>query len=354
MKILITAPSLAEAENVSGISTVVRQIIKNIPFEFSHFAAGRRDGEKSGLGWIFRQVFLLPNFLIKFKREKPDLLHLNTALTPLAIGRDAILAKTAQFLKIPILLHIHGGKFFTQGFGNDFYKRLTKKLLQRASAVVVLSETEKEFIEKIGNELKIHVLPNAVSIDEIEKSEREQKEKKTIVFLSRLHEGKGLKEIRETCRILKNKGIEFHFEAYGAGEKKDSFVRQMTEILGEDFYYGGVVSGREKWKALSGADVFLLPSHYEGLPLSLLEAMAAGCVAVASDVGSIGEIIEDKKNGFLIKSRNVAQIVEKLEFLLSDKADWKNLRRNAEQTIEKKFNINNYIKSLETIYRKIS
>lgn len=353
MKILITAPSLAEAENVSGISTVVRQIIQKSPFEFSHFAAGRRDGEKIGLRWFYNQAFLFPNFFVRIKQESPDLLHLNTALTPLAIGRDAVLAKIAQYLKTPILLHIHGGKFFTQGFSNNFYKRLIKKMLYRTSAVVVLSETEKEFIEKIGNDLKIHVLPNAVSFAEIEKVEHKKKKKKTILFLGRFHKGKGLKEIRETCRILKNKDIEFRFEGYGAGEEKDSFVRQMTEILGKDFYYGGVVSGREKWKALSDADVFLLPSHYEGLPLALLEAMAAGCVAVASDVGSIGKVIEDGKNGFLIRPRDTSQIVEKMEFLFSGEADWENLQRNAEKTIEERFSIKDYVKSLETIYEEI-
>lgn len=353
MKILITAPSLAEAENVSGISTVVRQIIKNSRMEFSHFTAGKRDGEKIGLRWTLKQTILLPDLLLKIKQEKPDVLHLNTALTPLAIGRDVAIAKTAQYLNVPILLHIHGGKFFTKGFSKKIFKRLTEKMLKRADTVVVLSEREREFIENLANDLDIYVLPNAVSFDEIEKLKRENSEKKNIIFLGRLHAGKGLKEIAGAFRDLKDKNIEFRFEAYGAGEEKDAFVRQMTEILGDDFYYGGVVSGREKWKALSNADIFLLPSHYEGLPLALLEAMAAGCVAVASDVGSIGEIIENEKNGFLVKPHDASQIVEKLEFLLSDKTDWENLRRNAEQTIKKMFNIKDYVESLETIYKRI-
>ena len=83
MKILITAPSLSETENVSGISTVVRQIIENSSLEFSHFAAGRKDGQRAGPGWAFKQIFLPAKFLFKIRQEKPDILHLNTSLTPL-------------------------------------------------------------------------------------------------------------------------------------------------------------------------------------------------------------------------------------------------------------------------------
>jgi glycosyltransferase involved in cell wall biosynthesis len=352
MKILITAPSLAEEENVSGISTVGRQIIKHSEEEFSHFVAGRRDSEKIRLSWIFKQTFLLPLFLLKIRQEKPDILHLNTALTPLAIVRDVLLAKTARVMKVPVLLHIHGGKFFTQGFSSDFSKRLTEKMLRLSSVIVVLSKIEKDFFESRWKNLNIQVLQNAVSLDEVKEKKRINKEK-TIIFLGRLHEGKGLKEIVEACQILKGENLRFRFKCFGVGQEKDSFVRQMTEVLGDNFYYGGIVSGREKWQVLAESDIFLLPSHYEGLPMALLEAMASGCVPIVSDVGSIGKVIEDGKNGFLIKPRGVSQIIERLKYLLSSKADWESLRQNSKKTIKKNFDLKDYINKLEHIYREI-
>jgi glycosyltransferase involved in cell wall biosynthesis len=352
MKILITAPNLDEQQNVSGISTVVRQIIENGGQEFSHFAAGRKDGKKIRPGWVFDQILLLPRFLLKVGREKPQVLHLNTALTPLAIGRDLVLARVANLAKVPVLLHIHGGKFFTQGFSRKFFKRLTEKMLRLSSRVIVLSETEKDFIENHWPDLNVSVLPNAVLPGQIKRSPNENAVK-TIIFLGRIDKDKGLKEIIEACRILKDENFRFRFKSYGAGGEKDLFVKKMTEILGDDFYFGGVISGTEKWRVLAESDIFLLPSHYEGLPLALLEAMASGCVAIASDVGSIGEIIEDGKNGFLIKPKDVSQVVKKLKVLLFDKADWAGLRQNARKTIEENFNLRDYIEKLEGIYRKI-
>lgn len=349
MKILITAPSLETRQNVSGISSVVSRIIERASGEFYHFQAGRQDGEKAGVKWFFRQIFVSGRFRREIRDKKIDVVHINTALAPLSIMRDAALAKAANR---PILLHLHGGKFFTQGFGNRFFESLTGKMLRWAKVIVVLSEIEKEFIEKRWQNLDVRVLENSVALDEARTRKPETFEK-TIIFLGRIHEDKGLREIVEACRVLKNENFQFNFKCFGAGEGKDFFVREMTKILGEKFFYGGVASGAEKWRALAESDIFLLPSHYEGLPVALLEAMAAGCVPVASRIGSIASVVTDGFNGFLIEPKNASQIAEKLKTLLADEADWESLRRNARETVGEKFNLKDYIQKLEGIYAEI-
>lgn len=129
----------------------------------------------------------------------------------------------------------------------------------------------------------------------------------------------------------------------------------MSRILGDKFFYGGVVSGAEKWRELERSDIFLLPSRYgEGLPLAILEAMAAKCVVVAADVASVRAVITDGENGLMVEPYNAAQVVEKLKFLLSDRADWKRLQRNARATVEEKYTIGEYAKKLENLYAEIS
>jgi glycosyltransferase involved in cell wall biosynthesis len=82
--------------------------------------------------------------------------------------------------------------------------------------------------------------------------------------------------------------------------------------------------------------------------------MAAGCVPIASNVGSIGLAVKNGVNGFLVEPGNVAEIVEKLRPLLSDEHGLENLRRNARTTIEERFNFKEYIKKLENFYREIA
>ncbi|MGI8642185.1 MAG: glycosyltransferase family 4 protein [Pyrinomonadaceae bacterium] len=353
MKILITAPSLEICQNVSGISSVVRRIIQHSRFDFEHFQAGRKDGEKANISWIFKQILSVPRFYRKIISEKIDIVHINTALNPLSILRDAAFVKMACLAKRPILLHLHGGKFLAQEFENRFLVRIAEKMLKMASVVVVLSELEKEIIERRWQNLNVRVLENAVAPGKEVYGKRKTGEK-TIIFLGRLHESKGLHEIVEVCRILKNENFKFRFNCFGAGDLKDYFVSEMTKILGEKFYYGGVVSGAEKEKALNEADIFLLPSRYgEGLPMAMLEAMAAKCVVVISEMASIGAVVKDGINGFTVEPQNVPQLVGKLKSLLANEKDWESLRKNARATIEKKFNLDDYIRKLENMYTEI-
>jgi hypothetical protein len=114
MKILITAPSLDENRNVSGISTVVRQIVERGTFDYEHFTAGRADGETANARWILKQISLPFRFFQRLKSGKFDAVHVNTAFNALSIARDYALTKAAKAANVPVLLHVHGGKFLAR------------------------------------------------------------------------------------------------------------------------------------------------------------------------------------------------------------------------------------------------
>jgi glycosyltransferase involved in cell wall biosynthesis len=210
---------------------------------------------------------------------------------------------------------------------------------------------EKQAILERLPGLDIEVLPNAVPVDEIpERPERAGP--KSILYIGRLDEKKGLNEIVGACKLLKEEGLEFRFNCYGTGPEGREFIDRMLEALGEDFYYGGVMTGAEKWRVLAENDIFLLPSRYEGLPMALLEAMAAGCVPVVSDVGSVSTVVEDGVNGYLVEPGNAAQVAERLRVLLSE--DLAEMSEKARETIKDRFDIVDYVGKLEAIYKTLS
>ncbi len=351
MKVLITSPSLDENENVSGISTMINGIIEHGSCDFVHFGAGRKDGGKFDLNWIVQQVKLPFVFRQTIARAKPDIIHINTAFEPRSIIRDLVLAKVAG--KCRIILHVHGGRFVMDEFPNRILASLAAELLHRASRIVVQSETESENILVRTPGLNITVLPNAVATENFPDTERVWGTK-NIVYLGRLDEAKGLSEIVEACRQLVAQGFKFRFTCFGKGRDEDRFLRGMETILGKDFHYGGVVSGAEKVKALNSADIFLMPSRFEGLSLAMLEAMAAGCVPVVTNRGSIPSVVEDGRNGFLIDPGDITQIVGRLKFLLSEgEAGWEEYRRNARETVRTRFDISEYTKKLTGIYTEL-
>lgn len=348
LKILITAPSLDETRHVSGISTVVRQIVEHGNFSYTHFEAGRSDGEPKSVFWITKQFALPFRFFTTLKRARIEVVHINTAFNPLSILRDFALIKAAKLAGIPIVLHIHGGKFLVQEFENARLKNIAGKMLRASDEIIVLSELEKKIVEQRWQNVNVKALENAI---EIPASNESAKLKNSMIFLGRLTESKGLYEIIEAVRTLKSEGYDFTFKAFGAGEMQDFFVEEMNKILGNAFDFGGVIAGKAKIEELEKADIFVLPSRYgEGLPMALLEAMAAKCVCIVSEMASIGAVVQDGENGFLVAPQNVSALIIKMRMILSANTNFETLRENARKIVAEKFNLRDYIKRLEQIY----
>jgi len=354
MKVVITAPSLDEDKNVSGISTLARNLIDRQAADYVHFEAGRRDGEAADAGWIARQTILPFRFFGALRSAQPDVVHINTAFIPLAIVRDTSLAAAARLAHRPVLLHIHGGPYVMNEIKNQALAAAARNLIKMSAGAIVFSDGEARSLLKRYTGTKLYVLPNAIPTDNIPETERDSAEK-TIIFFGRLHESKGLAHIIDAMRVLKGQGFKFKYVCYGDGPEKQSFIAGMTAILGDKFSFRGVAKGAAKWKALSEADIFFQPSRDEGLPLALLEAMAAGCVPVMSASGAVADVIEDGRNGFLIEAGNTIETVGRLKMLLSESLNgWNELRDNARATVREKYDFTNYVERLRKIYGEIA
>lgn len=351
-RVLITSPSLDEKRNVSGISTLVREIIRCGTNEYIHFPAGRQDNEKVGIPWILRQLALPLRFAAKIVSSNPNSIHINTSFEPLSIYRDFLLTLVSNFLGKPVLLHIHGGRYLVEEMDGTVLNYCAGEMLRGASGILALSSNEKDTLIIRYPGLRVDVLPNAVPLSKFQ-SGKPENDIPVIIFLGRIHKSKGLETIIHAAKELKEAGKLFQFRCYGTGPDEEKFVSEMTSLLGGSFSFGGVVGGNEKWDALRSADIFLLPSDFEGLPLSLLEAMSCGCIPVVTDVGSIGTLVINGENGFLVERSNVGQVVDKLSYLLENRTQWKDLQTAARSTIVRDFLMDGYVKKLGQIYRDI-
>jgi len=104
---------------------------------------------------------------------------------------------------------------------------------------------------------------------------------------------------------------------------------------------------------LAATDIFVLPSLTEGLPLALLEAMAAGKPVVASDVGGIPTVIGDKKEGLLVRPKDPVALKEAITVLINDKDLAKRLTANAMELAGRRFSVEKMAKSYEETYTDI-
>src|SRR5690349_14984029 len=111
-RILITSPSLNTKENVSGISTLVADIIQFSNFNFVHFQLGSKDGLKKNLVWALRQVNIYIQIFFTSIFKKFEIVHLNIGLEKFSIIRDSLILYIVKLIfRKKVIFHVHGGYY---------------------------------------------------------------------------------------------------------------------------------------------------------------------------------------------------------------------------------------------------
>ncbi|MBE7171905.1 MAG: glycosyltransferase family 4 protein [Williamsia sp.] len=354
MNILITAPSLNESENVSGISTIVRTIINSnrSSVKFLHFRIGNKDGEPKGFKWAVSQVALLPRMARFIRRQRINAVHLNTDFTKTSLLRDfVIFSFLKNVMHKPVLLHIHGGHMLMKPPAKgSLFKWVIDRMLKHSDKNVVLSAVEQEQLRKAYG-AESEALPNAVETKELKPLSKNFTAGIKFIFLGRIVRSKGVYQIAEAFKQLNAYHDRCSFTVYGSGPELAPLLQELEAIPTLRFEYKGIARGEEKWKALEQANVFLLPSLYgEGLPIAMLEAMQAGCVPVVSDDASITTVVNNGVNGFVIKKGDQGALVETMKNILTQRSGLEQLSQAAKSTIIEHYGISQYMRNLASYY----
>lgn len=355
MQAIITSPSLDPTQNVSGVSSVTQFIIDNNgAVDYVHFELGRKDKEKGG----WRRI---PAILSKLKEwrkvleQYPDaIIHYNFPLSAPSILRDPLFMLAARRRKRKTVIHVHGGVFLTSPSTPWLLERILRWVFQGNDPIIVLSEREKNALQSRFHCNNIHVLPNCIDLSEAMKFKRQVPTSSIEMgYLGRIAESKGMTELLEACKELKRQNVPFHLHIAGKEENEGRFLPEFTNALGDNFVYEGIVSGVRKIDFLQKIDTFVLPSYFEGLPISLLEAMSFGSVPITTMVGSIPSIVEDGQNGMAIASHSVPAIVEAVKRLAMDTKKRQALSTMAQHTIFSRFSPKEYTATLNGIYHQL-
>lgn len=352
MNILITAPSLDTKNNVSGISSVVNNILATTDLDYIHFEVGKQDKEKRGLRWILKQFYLPIQLFIVFFKNKIDIFHLNAPLNKLSVIRDFTLLTVAKIFRKKTILHFHGGEFLIEIPENKFLLNFLKIYFMLGDKVITLSSYEKKLVSKNYNIPLEKIVPLENCVIPLTNIVKEKKEKVRVIFLGRIVESKGINEIIESMKELYDFRKDFEFFLYGTGPLENKINEELSFYMKESFKFMGIISGEEKNEAMIKSDIFILPSLYgEGLPIALLEAMNTENICIVTDDGSMATVINNNKNGFIVEKGNCKDLFEKLNTSvdLIVKGD-KTISNNSKNTILDKYNSSIYSKKLKKIY----
>lgn len=248
------------------------------------------------------------------------------------------------------------------GFHIGDYNKIQKYLyisLERVLSIftykiIAVSEGEKKKIVQAGfcQEQKIVVIPNGVIIpkEKVIQLNFLQKPKKVISF-TRFNYQKNTEMIVDICKLLKILSIvdDFEFQIYGDGEDFSKIKKLISE---ENFdkiinLAGPDPDARNK---LVDGFCYISTSRWEGLPISLLEAMAVGLPVIATNVVGNRDIIENYKDGFLFDSDNLSEAAKILSELAVSKDLWEKISSGAIKKVEENFSIKKMITQIEELY----
>ena len=287
-------------------------------------------------------------FLIKL--PKYNIVHVNMA-SDASYYRKSVFVRTAGIYHKKIVIHQHGGNFveFYEKDLSDAGRRRVKKLLSMGDAFLVLGTAWKDFFGTIIGRDKITIFPNAIQLPVLEKK---QYGVHKILFLGRMCKEKGIGELLAVMPKIKEKYPDVHL--YLGGIWEDQELQAEAAELKDYVTDLGWVGGVEKQNYLRECDIFVMPSYFEGQPVSILEAMANACGIVASRIGGIPDMIIEDETGILVMPQDTKTLEEGLCRLLAEPELCRKLGGNARRKIENEFSIEDNIKQLLAVYESIS
>ncbi|RCU49461.1 glycosyltransferase [Corallincola holothuriorum] len=236
-------------------------------------------------------------------------------------------------------------------------------LFEQTEAMLPISEHWKDKLIDLGcAEEKIFVNRMGINLDDFVSREfgRKLNVPIKIVSVARFVEKKGIEYALKSMHVLKNRGVDFVYKIIGDGPLKENYELLINKYgLNDEVHLLGYIPQEGVKKLLDDSDLFLLPSvtascgDKEGIPVSLMEAMAVGLITVSTNHSGIPELIDDGVDGFLANERDSEALADILCEINGNKFDLEELRRKSLLKISTKFNQKSLYEELFLISKNI-
>jgi glycosyltransferase involved in cell wall biosynthesis len=323
IRVLLTTPLMSRPGGVAQFLRVLRPHWQN---HVQYFTIGSpSDGERVGrAAWrVLRDSW---RFAHTLRRGGYDVVHLNPSIGPKALLRDAILLLIAKAFRKAVVVFAHGWDDACGRALATHLSKLFRLVYGRADAFVVLGHEFKQRLQLLGYDRTVFVQWAPIDDELLADCQRGRVPRDAggsslkfqILFLARVEKEKGIYEALETYRLLKQKYPSVSLIVAGDGSQLSSTVRHVSSQTLADVLFTGHVEGPAKYEVFRTADAYLFPSYSEGLPISVLEAMAYGLPIVTCAVGGLRDFFEDGVMGFSTESRNPEILASLLSRLICD------------------------------------
>jgi glycosyltransferase involved in cell wall biosynthesis len=223
--------------------------------------------------------------------------------------------------RMPYVVSLHGSD--VPGFNRRFswqypiLRPIFRRIWRNAQTVTIVSEALKSLAHETDPSVPIQVIPNGVDTDLFSPPEEDHEPRQGLITVCRLIGRKNLHLLLDALPRVRERHPEVTLTIVGEGERKTALEEQTRRLgLIDVVEFRGRVPHEELPAEYRKVDLFILPSEWEGMPITLLEAMACGLPVVVTESGGSREVVRD--NGVIIPTGSVDAIAQTLGDLLGD------------------------------------
>lgn len=341
-----------DPEGRGGVATVVSLLRRDGLFEREGVRYVPTHAEGSGARKVGAFLKGLSGTLACLARpnHRPEVVHAHAASKGSFVRKSLLLA-LARARGCKTVFHLHGACFddFVAGSG-CLMRRWIRHTLESSSTVIALSTRWADFLRGIAPGARVVVVPNSVPLPP---DSPVQVEPGRILFLGQVEPRKGIYELVEALALLRERFPHARLAIGGQGQLEEVRRRALELGVAERVTMLGWVTAGRKQEELARAAVFCLPSHAEGLPMAMLEAMAAGKAIVVTGVGGIPDAVRDGDNGVLVPPGDAHALADALGRILGDEEERRRLGARARATIERQFESGVVIGHISAVYKQL-
>lgn len=341
-KILIVTPSLNRVGGVANHYLGLKNHWQNkIIYEFY--------GQRNGIPAIFLFGFDILKYFFKLIFFKPDVIILNPSLRKYQLFRDGIYLRIANLLNVKVITFFHGWDTIKANHFISNPKKF-KKVFDGSLFIYVLCKDFRNQLLKIGFKTPIMLTTTKVATDLLTEFRIDSRTGsiKNILFLGRIEENKGIFVALESFKDLQREYAHLNLRVVGSGSALGEAKLFVRDNKIDNVTFTGPLFGKKIAFEYIKADLYILPTtHGEGMPTSVLEAMAFGLPVISRPVGGIVDFFLEGKMGSLIDSVDPNDYTSSVKKLLENRRKVKEISLQNHEFSTKHFLADRVAKKIE-------
>lgn len=287
------------------------------------------------------------------RRHGARVVHIHTC-SGFSFYRSVLDMLAAKGLGCRVILHIHGARFDEfVATEPPWRRRLIARALASADRVIALSQGWRSKLRSISPRAQVVVIENAVDVPATLPPNGHNGTCR-FVLLARMDTWKGVDDLLDASARLRSHGIAMKLTMAGpagtAGDAPTLRHKIVARDLGGAVRYVGPVHGAAKTELLNSADVYVQPSHHEGMPIAMLEALAHGLPIVATRVGAVEEVLSGTGAGVVIPPRRPDLLADAMQAVAFDRVRRRQMSLSARNLSRHRFSLARLGDDLRVVY----